>query len=197
MPATIEPAEVAEAPAAGAPVTAAGWGLTRPASAGPPGQPRSGYLSDVLLKAGLTMTDAQTCRNAIASVGLRHSGQICAGSPTGSTCNGDSGGPLMRWTNGRWAAIGLTSFGPTTCAGQTAYTTLASYITWINSWKIYQANPGSLDMRCYPIGSVTGCSLDGPLGSMYPLAVTFTAGGGTRVVYPSAGSFPYTSSKRG
>ena len=68
---------------------------------------------------------------------------ICAGIPSGArtSCNGDSGGPLMvRQSNGQWLQVGIVSWGrepanaETRCAHEnlySVYTRLSSYFDWI------------------------------------------------------------------
>ena len=61
--------------------------------------------------------------------------QICAGFGSRDTCNGDSGGPMLssELDNGRWAVIGITSFG-VKCADENfpgVYTRVDQYLDWI------------------------------------------------------------------
>ena len=68
---------------------------------------------------------------------------MCAGIPSGArtSCNGDSGGPLMvREANGQWLQVGIVSWGreplnaETRCAHEdlyAVYTRLSNYFNWI------------------------------------------------------------------
>jgi hypothetical protein len=61
--------------------------------------------------------------------------RICAGGEGGvDTCNGDSGGPLLRLENGSYTQIGITSFGSRIC-GQTGvfgvYTRVSSFAKFL------------------------------------------------------------------
>jgi secreted trypsin-like serine protease len=64
---------------------------------------------------------------------------FCAGSgytnPLKSTCNGDSGGPIMvRDDKGNYAQIGIVSWGDLPCdGGIAAYTRLSNYVSWIEA----------------------------------------------------------------
>ncbi|CAG9806987.1 unnamed protein product [Chironomus riparius] len=69
--------------------------------------------------------------------------QICAGGVEGrDSCNGDSGGPLMRSGSfpntiyPHFLLVGIVSFGPKKCGTKDApgvYTRVSEYIDWINS----------------------------------------------------------------
>jgi trypsin len=51
------------------------------------------------------------------------------------TCDGDSGGPLMRSIDGIWYLYGLTSFGDKSCDPKmpSYYTKISFYFNWILS----------------------------------------------------------------
>lgn len=182
-------------PAAGSLVTAVGWGMTVRPSDVPPGVPFSNFISEVLLEGELTATSDTACRDFIVGGGGVYSGQVCAESADGvSSCRGDSGGPLLSWANGAWSVVGLTSFG-TNCEGPTVYTRINNYREWINAWRVVRANPPSaVDMRCYPVGNISGCSIQGPFGQAIGLTYTWSSSNWSlRTVYPGYGnSFPYT-----
>jgi secreted trypsin-like serine protease len=193
VPGVIEVGARAHPPAAGTTVTAVGWGMTQPPSTLPPGWTGQDVLSDPLLRADLTVTAWQPCRDWVMSLGLPYTNQLCASAPTSSSCHGDSGSPLYQRIDNRWVILGVTSFG-VNCQGQTAYARIGDYFNWINSWIVFRANPGTLDMRCYPMGSISGCSMQGPLTQMSPLQFAWsTSSYGMQVVYPSYGSFPYNT----
>jgi hypothetical protein len=55
-------------------------------------------------------------------------------------------------------------------------------------------NPNTPTASCYPMGSITGCSAQN-LPNLSPLEFTWTSSSGSlQIVYPSSGSFPYTTS---
>jgi len=68
---------------------------------------------------------------------------VCAGTPSGarSSCNGDSGGPLLvQEADGRWLQVGIVSWGreplnaDNRCSHENlyaVYTRLANYFDWI------------------------------------------------------------------
>lgn len=59
---------------------------------------------------------------------------LCAGSPTSSTCSGDSGGPLTArifWDRKRIVQFGLVSYGMENCRGPTVFPNLLRYGNWI------------------------------------------------------------------
>ena len=73
--------------------------------------------------------------------GLRNIGsnQICAGDENKDSCGGDSGGPLLssELGDGKWAVIGVVSFGPRECAHDGkipgVYARVDEYLDWIES----------------------------------------------------------------
>lgn len=108
----------------------AGWGKTESRSA-----------SNVKLKLALPLADKEQCDQTYSNAGVRLGyGQICAGGQKGKdSCRGDSGGPLMAVERiadgtGRWAAVGVVSFGPSPCGMQGwpgVYTRVADFVPWI------------------------------------------------------------------
>lgn len=91
-----------EYPPTGDNLVAIGWGVTEPFAVLP-----STVLRQVTLQA-MSSTDG-ACTNTIYNDTV----QFCAGFPDGGkdTCKGDSGGPLMLFSHGRWQLAGLTSYG--------------------------------------------------------------------------------------
>jgi secreted trypsin-like serine protease len=90
-------------PAAGARVTAAGWGETKEGSLLLPSRLRS-----VTLEVGTT----SACRRGNAALGEYFApSMLCASMPGRDTCSGDSGGPLVASSDGRAVLVGITSFG--------------------------------------------------------------------------------------
>ncbi|CAO1379498.1 unnamed protein product [Diamesa hyperborea] len=98
------------------------------------------FQSDIKQKVGIKGVDQATCQNVYTfSSKTLISSQICAGGETGrDSCNGDSGGPLMRENllskDPHWYLVGLVSYGPIIC-GQLdfpgVYTRVDHYIDWI------------------------------------------------------------------
>ncbi|XP_046458724.1 trypsin Blo t 3-like isoform X1 [Daphnia pulex] len=99
--------------------TIAGWGTT---SSG-------GSLSNVLLKANVTIQDNTVCAKQYGNfVGAD---MLCASAPGKDTCQGDSGGPIL--VNG--VQVGITSFG-NGCADPKyagVYTRVSNYVSWIQT----------------------------------------------------------------
>ncbi|KAL6425433.1 hypothetical protein ACFW04_009546 [Cataglyphis niger] len=110
----------------------AGWGKTETRSA-----------SNVKLKLSLPLADKDQCDQTYSNAGVQLGyGQICAGGQKGKdSCRGDSGGPLMSVERiadgtGRWAAVGVVSFGPSPCGMQGwpgVYTRVIDFVPWIVS----------------------------------------------------------------
>jgi secreted trypsin-like serine protease len=123
---------------------------------------------------------------------------VCAwGSPGWvSGCYGDGGNPLAHWDGTRWIASGISSLLFGNCQSPNVYTRLSDYSYWIQAWMRFKTlQPSQLDMRCYRMSSITGCEIDGPYELVSPLQFTWSAsGGGMNVVYPSYGTFPYSTS---
>ncbi|XP_072749672.1 CLIP domain-containing serine protease HP8-like [Anoplolepis gracilipes] len=110
----------------------AGWGKTESRS-----------VSNVKLKLALPLADKDQCDQTYSNAGVRLGyGQVCAGGQRGKdSCRGDSGGPLMTVERladgtGRWAAVGVVSFGPSPCGMQGwpgVYTRVIDFVPWIVS----------------------------------------------------------------
>jgi trypsin len=113
--------------AAGLPATILGWGVT---SSGPDAQ-----SPDILQTAGVSVQSNATC----SAAGARsfHPGfDLCTAAPgfSPSTCNGDSGSPLVESTASGPVEIGITSYGIGTCATSPDYFVRVSSIqSWIAS----------------------------------------------------------------
>ncbi|XP_049283469.1 CLIP domain-containing serine protease 14D-like isoform X4 [Anopheles funestus] len=104
---------------------AAGWGKTEART-----------TSEKKMIVELNIMSLQECQSIFQSYSvLLKTIHMCAGGVRGKdTCNGDSGGPLMRQHAGSWYLIGVVSFGPSNCgtAGVPGvYTNVAEYIDWI------------------------------------------------------------------
>lgn len=87
------------------------------------------------------ITDSSECKTLYSSrfqvdVGEE---QLCTTGINGSdACEGDSGGPLMRFEQGegipRYFLIGVVSFGPTQCGFSgipSVFTKITNYVEWI------------------------------------------------------------------
>uniref|UniRef100_A0A2C9GWT4 CLIP domain-containing serine protease n=1 Tax=Anopheles funestus TaxID=62324 RepID=A0A2C9GWT4_ANOFN len=104
---------------------AAGWGITE-----------TGKASEQKMIVELNIMSLRECQSIYQLYRvLLKTIHMCAGGVRGKdTCNGDSGGPLMRQHAGSWYLIGVVSFGPSNCgtAGVPGvYTNVAEYIDWI------------------------------------------------------------------
>ena len=117
---------------------ALGWGVTRQL-------PEKNYFRPTLQQATITLNDGWKCHSQTHAPS-KISNIICVGiTDKKDTCSGDSGGPLLMFvpTSQNWKQIGITSFGPSTCAlsdGYTVYTQVDKYkqfiLSTINSTSI-------------------------------------------------------------
>ena len=98
--------------------------------------------TDKLLKLELNYVNSEDCENEfidkVPGFILRDT-QICARGPENKdSCNGDSGGPLMRLdlSNGKFELIGITSFGTRACDSLTpgVYTKISKYLDFIRKY---------------------------------------------------------------
>lgn len=111
---------------AGEKVVVSGWGRTLESK-----------RSSIKQKLTIDIADKQSCVNQFQTkrVAILDS-QICAGGKfREDTCDGDSGGPLMRERNGYWFVEGIVSFGYG--CGKDGwpgiYTRVSSFDSWIRS----------------------------------------------------------------
>ncbi len=109
----------------GTPVQAIGWGVT---SAG-------GSVSSTLLAGNMQIVAKSSCADLDLSLGnvFDASTAICTYAPGVSSCNGDSGGPVMANVGGVYSIVGVTSYGPVTCNGHSVAAWSPSALTWIRS----------------------------------------------------------------
>ncbi|OMH82114.1 Transmembrane protease serine 11G [Zancudomyces culisetae] len=118
-------------------VAAIGWGFYEADSSTP-----SSELQEVELK----IISASDCRKIKSDFQLDgNTSQICTGNTLGKdTCAGDSGGPLLRTTDGVTRILGVTSYGVLSSQGDNAqfcngqesigiYTRVAKYLEFIKS----------------------------------------------------------------
>ncbi|XP_052902958.1 CLIP domain-containing serine protease B4-like [Anopheles moucheti] len=109
---------------------AAGWGRTETATG-----------SRFKMFVPLDQFDLQNCNETYqrrVKVPLTES-QFCAlGSPGKDTCNGDSGGPLMKPIKSHHYVVGIVSFGPQKCGSgiPAVYTRVDKYYDWIVSHMV-------------------------------------------------------------
>ncbi|XP_053679073.1 CLIP domain-containing serine protease B4-like [Anopheles nili] len=109
---------------------AAGWGRTETASG-----------SRFKMFVALNQFDLQACNATYmnrAKIPLTES-QFCAmGAPGKDTCNGDSGGPLMKTIQSLHYVVGVVSFGPQKCATTmpAVYTRVDKFYDWITSHMV-------------------------------------------------------------
>jgi putative cell wall-binding protein len=111
--------------ATGTPVQAIGWGVT---SAG-------GTVSPTLLAGNMSIVDKTSCADLDLSLGnvFDASTAICTFAPAVSSCNGDSGGPVIANVGGIFTVVGVTSYGPVSCNGHSVAGWTPSALTWIRS----------------------------------------------------------------
>ncbi|XP_076353862.1 clotting factor B-like isoform X2 [Tachypleus tridentatus] len=100
-----------------------------------------GPRSEVLQEVSIPVVSNKDCNSSYSKVPLSKypqgitRGQICAGLSEGDkdACQNDSGGPLVLEESGRWALVGIVSFG-VNCAEPGypgVYTRVSHYIKWI------------------------------------------------------------------
>ncbi|KAH8301353.1 hypothetical protein KR059_001053, partial [Drosophila kikkawai] len=100
--------------------TAFGWGKTRTEEA-----------SQLLMAVRLFRRSSEECNFEFRHQIREH--QICAGSATGDTCKGDSGGPLNFYDGERYIQVGIVSYGTKLCNASGIYTDVLRYKDWIVS----------------------------------------------------------------
>ncbi|VEN58206.1 unnamed protein product [Callosobruchus maculatus] len=108
-------------------VTVAGWGISDRYSA-------HRTYTPVLQHVDLPVVSLEQCRDIFRSPIDEH--QYCVGKKNKDSCNGDSGGPMMKsLANGRsrnYFLFGLVSYGLSDCGGGPAvYTNVPRYMKWI------------------------------------------------------------------
>ncbi len=102
----------------GTTATTIGWGLTS----------EGGSASPLLKKLESQIISNDECKTHLDSAVV--DATICAGmlGASESTCNGDSGGPLMVPFRGRWVQVGIVSFGTNICYQPTAYARVSALV---------------------------------------------------------------------
>ena len=110
----------------GGSVTVLGWGRT---SAG-------GSVSSNLLSADLNVVSDVDCATLDLALGNIYdpSTAVCARSPIASACNGDSGGPVVALgADNKYRIVGVTSYGPIDCVGQSVAAWVPAGLAWVRS----------------------------------------------------------------
>ena len=109
-----------EMSAPGTTATVIGWGLT---SVG-------GEASEILRKLEAEIISNDECKTHLSENILETT--ICAGKQgsSESTCNGDSGGPLMVPFRRRWLQVGIVSFGTNICYQPTAFARVSALVDY-------------------------------------------------------------------
>ncbi|KAH8348552.1 hypothetical protein KR084_008704 [Drosophila pseudotakahashii] len=101
---------------------ATGWGETK-----------TNRTKGALQTLTLHRYDSKRCFESLGR--MVQENQFCAGSQRGDTCNGDSGGPLIRNVSHmqevRNVQFGVVSYGSIDCTGIGVYTDVYSYTNWI------------------------------------------------------------------
>jgi len=82
-----------------------------------------------LLEARVPAINEASCREFYKSPPYFPDNMICAGTPSTTTCSGDSGGPLIHAETGR--VVGLVSFGKSSCDRPTVFTRISIFDAWI------------------------------------------------------------------
>ncbi|KAF2899148.1 hypothetical protein ILUMI_07027 [Ignelater luminosus] len=107
-------------------LTVSGWGRTS----------QSSGVSPVLRYVELDSISNDDCKRVYGSSVVINETLCCKGRPEHSTCNGDSGGPLIEWVNNRWVQVGVVSFVHAAgCASgnPSGYVRVENYRNWIRN----------------------------------------------------------------
>ncbi len=103
-------------------------------------------LSALLRQVDVPIIGNTACQNMYTQFNIT-SNMICAGYPQGlkDSCNGDSGGPLMLQSGGRWYVVGVVSFGEGCALAQApgVYARVSTLQSWITSVTGIPAGAGS------------------------------------------------------
>ncbi|CAF0959695.1 unnamed protein product [Brachionus calyciflorus] len=100
-------------------VYAIGWGYT---------EMSRNQASRYLMQVDLTVQKKENCLIQYVDID-----QFCAGNIflKKDTCNGDSGGPILKYINNRWTLVGIVSNGDVSCGGTGIYINVAFFYDWI------------------------------------------------------------------
>lgn len=125
-----------------------------------------GALAEVLKQLKTKTISSEECQKRI-SVKLLDT-IMCTEHVSGSTCHGDSGGPVVRRDdNGTWFLEGVISGGPRKCSGTATpmrFTRVSRFVRWVDEYRLRDANR-TLEDFCKPVDAKT--SDDEPEESMY------------------------------
>ncbi|XP_016972174.1 prostasin-like [Drosophila rhopaloa] len=120
--------------------------------------------SEILQTITLNQMDKNECLSLVYQDLL--SSQICAGSPNGDTCKGDSGGPLIKKlkinNQNLTTQLGIVSFGTTACNSAAVYTDVTSFVDWIQ--ETINSSDEQLNGQT-PYGSHEAPTLRPPVGN--------------------------------
>ncbi|KAF2881476.1 hypothetical protein ILUMI_24694 [Ignelater luminosus] len=123
-------------------VTAMGWGVVS----------YQGPLPKVLQYVGLQLIDDDICRRITdyhSGVFINLDVMVCAGENSKTSCNGDSGGPLIQRLRHQYQ-IGIASWGTNCMAFPGVYVRITTYLDWIeNITKQYNSGCQSTS-KCIP-----------------------------------------------
>ena len=144
-----------EPPAVGIDATVVGWGVT---------DVTSSTVVTNLREVVLPIVSNETCNAPESYDGRITENMLCAGLAEGGAdaCFGDSGGPLMVYSDGAWKLTGVVSFGQE-CAlpdKYGVYMRITAFENWILSY---------VDGDAIPPDENTPSSSDGGGGSVTPL----------------------------
>jgi len=112
--------------------TVTGWGTLSSGGSSP----------NVLQEVDVTVLSNADCKNSYSEISDVH---ICAADNGKDSCQGDSGGPLIAPENGRYALIGVVSYG-IGCA-QPDYPGVYARVTTVKDW-IQNVVTGTQDSNC-------------------------------------------------
>jgi hypothetical protein len=121
----LDPAD-ASLGATGASATAIGWGLTSGTAT---------VLPDQLYETGMTVSNGSICTSAFGPW-VFSANQVCAVANPGTTCDGDSGGPLLVFSpNGLPFIDGVANYGAAQCpiAAPAGFASVLAVRDWIIS----------------------------------------------------------------
>ncbi|XP_045389892.1 chymotrypsinogen B2 [Lemur catta] len=107
---------------AGSPCVTTGWGKTKY---------NANKTPDKLQQAVLPLVSTADCKKVWGS--KITDVMVCAGASGVSSCNYDSGGPLVYQKDGAWTLVGIVSWGSSTCSTSTpaVYARVTALLPWV------------------------------------------------------------------
>ncbi|WP_045859146.1 S1 family peptidase [Teredinibacter purpureus] len=185
VPGVVEIASIGNGPAEDDLVTIMGWGLTSNLNI-------AGQVASNILQTGeVTVLGWDACTN-LRNIHNRGRQTFCGQSDFTNTCYGDSGSPVMRLNTNE--IEGLVSGGSAGCTADYAfYTDFGNSWYWLQAWVDFHEDQHTASISCYTAGNAaTSCSNSGSY--LRGMSYYWTSSRyGMPVVYPSYGSFPYTT----